>query len=146
MVRKQDCIRMKKIFNKTYSELLVIVLWIIAFHSFCVGVGLITAPSELFEFFGYSKCTERFFPTQGGVFHIVMAIGYIMGALRVHKTEDLVVFTIIVKLCATVFLLIYFIALKQTWLILFSGLSDGLMGLIVYWLYTNSKSKVVRGK
>ena len=141
MVCKRDGIRMNKAFNKSYSELLAIVLWIIAFHSFCVGIGLIIAPLELFEFFGYSKCTERFFPTQGGVFHIIMAVGYIIGAVKYPRSVDLVVFTIFVKLCAMIFLLIYFVAIKQTWVILFSGISDGLMGMLVYWLYNTSQKE-----
>lgn len=133
---------MSNLFRKSYSEMLVIILWVIAFHSFCVGVGLIVAPSELFELLGYTKCTERFFPTQGGVFHIIMAVGYIMAALKYPQSDDLVVFIIIVKLCATVFLLIYFIAVKQTWVILFSGISDGLMSFVVYLIYTKSKNQL----
>ena len=127
---------MKNTSNYTSSDLLILVMWIIAFHSLCVGVGLILAPSELFEFLGYSMCTERFFPTQGGVFHIIMAIGYIMGAIKYPESYDLIIFTIIVKFSATVFLIIYFIAVKQTWVILFSGVTDGFMGIIVYKLYT----------
>lgn len=133
---------MSNLFRKSYSEMLVIILWVIAFHSFCVGVGLIVAPSELFELLGYTKCTERFFPTQGGVFHIIMAVGYIMAALKYPQSDDLVVFIIIVKLSATVFLLIYFIAVKQTWVILFSGISDGLMSFVVYLIYTKSKNQL----
>lgn len=127
---------MKNNSNYTSSDLLILVMWIIAFHSLCVGVGLIIAPSELLEFLGYSMCTERFFPTQGGVFHIIMAIGYIMGAIKYPESYDLIIFTIVVKFSATVFLIIYFIAIKQTLLILFSGMTDGLMGIIVYRLYT----------
>lgn len=127
---------MKNNSNYTSSDLLILVMWIIAFHSLCVGVGLIIAPSELLEYLGYSMCTERFFPTQGGVFHIIMTIGYIMGAIKYPESYDLIIFTIVVKFSATVFLIIYFIAIKQTLLILFSGMTDGLMGIIVYRLYT----------
>lgn len=142
---KQCKNNMKSTSDYSSSDLLILVMWMIAFHSLCVGVGLIIAPSELFEFLGYSKCTERFFPTQGGVFHIIMAIGYIMGAIKYPESYDLTIFTIVVKFCATAFLIIYFIAIKQTWLILFSGVADGLMGIIVYRLYTISKRKLNDG-
>ena len=123
---------------------LSLILILVAIHSFCVGVGLIIRPAELMQLFGFGICYERFFPTQGGVFHIVMAVGYLMAAYNVDQYRCLVIFSIIVKIMATVFLFTYFIAVEQIWLVLMSGFSDGIMGLAIYvflLLYLKSQKK-----
>lgn len=132
---------MKKKKLLTSNNTLSIILWLVALHSFVVGIGLIITPSNIFEYLGYNICTERFFPTQGGVFHIIMAIGYAIGAIRLAKSNDLVIFSIIVKFCATLFLIIYFIFVKQTWLILFSGIVDCIMGIAIWWAYSNFRKR-----
>lgn len=111
---------------------LSIILVLVAIHSISVGVGLIIRPAELMQLFGFGKCYERFFPTQGGVFHIVMAVGYLMAAYNVDKYRCLAIFSIIVKIMATVFLFTYFIAVEQILLVLLSGIGDCLMGSIIY--------------
>lgn len=133
---------MKSIKILTNNNKLAIILWLVAIHSFLVGVSLIITPSNVFEYLGYNLCTERFFPTQGGVFHIVMAIGYAMGAIKSASSDELILFSIIVKFCATLFLIIYFIFVKQTWVILFSGIVDCIMGIIIWWAYSNFRKRV----
>lgn len=124
---------------RTSDNILRIVLQLIALHSFMVGVGLMLMPTNLMDYLGFNECTERFFPTQGGVFHIVMAIGYLMAASKSSKYECMIIFSIIVKMCATIFLLVYYIFIAQTWMILFSGITDCLMGIIIWHLYTKTK-------
>lgn len=136
MVNVGDTMNIKQKLKNNSS--LTIILWLVALHSFAIGVCLIIAPSNIFESLGYNTCTERFFPTQGGVFHIVMAIGYAMGAMRIDQSNDLVVFSIIVKFCATLFLIIYFILVKHALVILFSGIGDFLIGLAIMLAFSNS--------
>ena len=129
---------------KNPRKRLSLLMILIAIHSFCVGVGLIIRPAELMQLFGFGTCYERFFPTQGGVFHIVMVVGYLMAAYDVDENHSLIIFSILVKIMATVFLFIYFIAVEQIWLVLMSGFSDGLMGIAIYvalLLYLKSKKK-----
>ena len=129
---------------KNPRKRLSLLMILIAIHSFCVGVGLIIRPAELMQLFGFGTCYERFFPTQGGVFHIVMVVGYLMAAYDVDENHSLIIFSIIVKIMATVFLFTYFIAVEQIWLVLMSGFSDGLMGMAIYvalLLYLKSKKK-----
>lgn len=114
-------------------------LWLVAIHSCLVGIGLIVYPSSLMEFFGYGICTERFFPSQGGVFHIAMAVGYAMAAHNLKRYECLIIFSVVVKFVATVFLFTYFIFVSSLWLVLLSGLSDFVMGLIILILYRFAK-------
>ncbi len=111
---------------------LVFVLLLIAVHSFLVGIGLIARPAMLMRFFGFGPCLERFFPTQGGVFHVAMAIGYAMAAVNVDKFRCLIYFSIIVKTLATVYLFIYYSVLNSLWIILASGIGDGIMALAIF--------------
>lgn len=128
----------QKIFSK--KNLLKIILWLVAVHSALVGIALIISPSEIFEFLGYQKCTERFFPTQGGVFHIIMAVGYSFAANRSDHSNDLIIFSIIVKLLATLFLITYFILVASNFIILFSAFGDLIMGILIWWSFLKRKS------
>ncbi len=88
---------------KNPGKLLAFILNIIAFHSFAVGVALILQPQFLMEFSGFGQNCQRFFPVQGGVFHIVMAICYTMAALDPEGRRCMVVYSIIAKSIATFF-------------------------------------------
>lgn len=123
---------MKLKVEKTIS----VFLWLIALHSFIVGVGLIFLPSSVFEFLGFNPSFERFFSTQGGVFHIIMSVCYAMGASDIKKYLALIVFSFIVKFIAAIFLLFYFILISSQLLIILSCISDLAMGIIIYLLYS----------
>lgn len=111
-------------------------LWLVAIHSFIVGVCLIVLPSSVFEFLGFNSSSERFFSTQGGVFHIIMSVCYAMGASDIKKYLALIVFSFIVKFIAAIFLLLYFIIISSQLLIILSCISDLAMGIIIYYLYS----------
>lgn len=119
---------------------LSIFLCLVAIHSLLVGVGLILLPISVIEFFGYQNCSERFFPSQGGVFHIAMAVGYAMAAYNIKRYECLIIFSIVVKFIATVFLFVYFFFVSSILLVLFSGVSDFLMGIIILILFRLTKN------
>lgn len=124
---------------KKSSQYLSLFLWLVAIHSLLVGVGLILLPASLIDFFGYQTCSERFFPSQGGVFHIAMAVGYAMAAYNLKRYECLIIFSIVVKFVATVFLFIYFFFVSSIWLVILSCISDFLMGLIILILFRFTK-------
>ena len=91
------------------------------------------------DLFGFNTCGERFFPTQGGVFHILMAIGYTYASTDLEKHQSLIHFAFIVKSVAAFYLFIYFIAIDHLIMVLFSGVVDGLMAIAIgllnkrYW-------------
>mgnify|MGYP005848030353 CR=1 FL=1 len=116
-------------------------LWLVSFHSFLVGIGLIVLPTSEFESLGYQSTFDRFFSTQGGVFHIVMAVGYAMAGYDKKRFECLILFSIIVKFTATIFLLIYFFTMSSQFLIILSGISDFMMGIIILFLYDKFKQE-----
>lgn len=122
-----------------YEKLLTLLLWLVALHSMLVGFGLILLPDSLMEFLGYGKCDERFFRSQGGVFHVAMAIGYALAAYKPKVYESLVVFSIIVKFIATLFLFSYTLFINPLPVIAFSGVSDFIMALTIFYLYKKNK-------
>ena len=114
---------------------ITVFLWLVAFHSLIVGIGLIILPTTVFESLGFNPTFDRFFSTQGGVFHIAMAVCYAMAAYDKIKFRQLIVFSVIVKFIATIFLFSYFIFVSSLWLIILSGITDFLMGIIILYLY-----------
>ncbi len=130
---------------KSPKKRLSLFLWLVAIHSFSVGLGLIIQIPSVMEFFGYGICSEHFFPAQGGVFHIVMAVGYALAAGDPDRNKCLVIFSIFVKGMATVFLFTYYFAIERIWSILVSGIGDGLMMIIILLLWL-SYSNALRDK
>ncbi|MBS4034670.1 MAG: hypothetical protein KGZ85_09410 [Ignavibacterium sp.] len=121
--------------NLKVGKILSVLLWLVAFHSFLVGIGLIILPASFFEFLGFKSTFDRFFSTQGGVFHIAMSVGYALAGYDKVKYKQLIVFSVLVKFIATLFLLTYFIIISSQFLIITSGISDLLMGVIILYLY-----------
>lgn len=118
-------------------------MWLVAIHSFSTGLGLIFLPGPLFEKLGYSMISERFFAVQGGVFHIVMCVGYLMAAVGKDRFPGVVYLAVTAKLTATVFLLTYSFAVEWVPVVFLSGIFDFLMGVLIWFLYKqykNSKS------
>lgn len=118
-----------------YKKYLSYFLFFLGIHSFAVGVGLLFIPPSVLDFFGFIDYKESFFQAQEGVFHIAMSLAYIMAGLKIEKSIRLIHFIIAVKLLAFVFLISYFLFVLPAWLILLSGIGDGMMGLVVFILY-----------
>lgn len=111
---------------------LAILLWLVALHSFCVGILMILRPAPLMEMAGFAMNAEPFFTVQNGVFHIVLAIGYILAAAPEFRHRSLVVFTIVIKSMAAIFLFTYYFGFDARSVILLSGIGDGAMALAVF--------------
>ncbi len=125
-----------------YEKYLSIFLWLVTFHSILVGFGLLFIPSSFLNNFGFNYYKENFFQAQGGIFHIGLSISYCMAALKPNESIPIIKFIISIKLLAFLFLIIYFILISHNYIILLSGLCDGLMGVIILMLLrlnTNSK-------
>lgn len=117
------------------EKLLKVFLWLVAIHSFCVGISLIFMPTQYLEIFGFYNYRYSFFQTQGGVFHLVMFAAYLLTVKYLDKSPGLVQFTILAKSMATVFLLIYYFFFESSWMLLLSAIGDAVMALVIYLLY-----------
>ncbi|MGA7143502.1 MAG: hypothetical protein WBY47_03275 [Desulfobacterales bacterium] len=137
--------RIKALFDHP-GKLLSTVLLLVAFHSLVMGLILITQPSALMRFAGFGPNCDRFFPTQGGVFHLLMFVLYLLGAIHIEKYYYFIVFSIFIKAVATFFLLIYAFVVEFKGVILLSGIADGIMGLMIfmalqYYLHAKTMNK-----
>ncbi len=111
-----------------------VILWLVALHSVGFGISLILLPIPWIEYFGF-RLEEKFFAVQGGVFHIVVSIAYIMAARRLDRARDLIVLSCSAKFIATVFLLSYYFFVSPIFMVVFSGVADFLMGLAILFTY-----------
>ena len=137
----------KALFNHP-DKLLSTVLGLVATHSLGMGLILISQPAVLMKFAGFSPDCEHFFPAQGGVFHLLLFVVYLMGATHIEKYYYFIVFSIFVKAVATLFLTIYCFAAEFKWIIFLSGIGDGVMGLMIFWAfqyYLSSKKSIALG-
>jgi len=122
----------------TIEKSLKILLWLVAIHSLFTGIFLVTGTVEMFHFFGFHY-HGGFFAVQGGVFHLVMVIAYMMTAYNLKKDGLLIWFCISAKVMAAVFLLLYFAIMEQTWIIFISGVLDLIMGLLLLLFFNRYK-------
>ena len=116
-------------------SLFKLLLYLIAFHSFCVGISLIVLPFEILSWFGFTVDPYRFFSTQGGVFHVVLSIAYILAACKPLEERSLIIFIILAKWIAFFFLGFYFLFSEMVPVIAISAIGDGLMGLLVMMFF-----------
>ena len=126
-------LRSMKIFKNI--PLFQLLLYLIALHSFCVGIALIVLPFSVLSWFGFTIDPYRFFSTQGGVFHVVMSIGYLLAAKNPLAEKSLIIFIILAKWIAFLFLGFYFLFSEMVPVIAISAVSDGLMGLMVMMFF-----------
>jgi hypothetical protein len=123
---------LKEIFFKHPEKILQTVLGLVAIHSLGMGLTLIAQPAVLMKFAGFNPDGEHFFPTQGGVFHLLLFVVYLMGASHIEKYHHFIVFSIFVKAVATIFLMMYCVAAEFKWVVFISGIGDGAMGLMIF--------------
>lgn len=125
---------------KNRAQIFSLILMLVALHSVAVGLGLILLPNEAMNFFGFTNLTDRFFRTQGGVFHIVMATAYFIASRNVRQCSCLITFIITVKFMATLFLFSYYLFVSPIITVLLSGIGDLAMAVIVLVLYISTKN------
>ena len=115
-----------------------------ALHSFGVGIGMIILPIDWIAYFDIIPSKHRFFITQGGIFHILMAVAYSVAALDVTKNDSLIIFSIIVKSSATIFLFSYYAFVNHFLIVLGSGVVDLTMAMAVIFFYYRLKSDQIQ--
>jgi len=125
----------KKVLFNHPDKLLSTVLVLVAIHSLAFGLTLIAQPAFLMKFAGFNPNCEHFFPAQGGVFHLIMFVVYLMGATQIEKYHYFIVLSIFIKAVATFFLMMYSFAAEFKWIIFLSGIVDGVMGLMIFLAY-----------
>lgn len=126
------------------SKRLSFVFGLIFLHSFFVGLALIFHPPRIMSMLGFHSIDEAFFPVQGGVFHIIMGIFYLTVVLRVEGFRVVIYLSMITKSMAFVFLLYYYIFIDGIFIVLFSGIVDGAIAVIIILAYRSYNQQAVK--
>ncbi|MDP1620747.1 MAG: hypothetical protein Q8M08_00265 [Bacteroidales bacterium] len=117
-----------------YRKLMQWVLVLIALHSIGFGLALIILPINIIELFGF-QLYEKFFAVQGGMFHLIISVAYIMAALKPEDSGRLIFLSCFTKFSAAIFLFSYFAFEKQIFMVFIAGAGDLLMGLAILITY-----------
>ena len=105
-------------------------VWLVVAHSVAVGLGLLLLPDLATRFAGFGPVTPPFFAHQAGVFHLVLALGYLL-----EHRRGTVTLLVTAKTTAFVFLTVSWLAGTPAWAVPLSGLADGAMALVAWWLW-----------
>jgi len=101
---------------------------LVSLHSFAVGAILSLFPRFGLAFAGFGEATPMFFPRQAGVFHLVLAFGYLLEHFRYRG----ILLLLFAKGAAAVLLLSVAATSDAPWAVPFSEAADGLMGAAVW--------------
>ena len=112
----------------THERLLVI---LIALHSVIVGAILFIAPQWGLRFGGWDGIDPEFFGRQAGIFHFVLATGYLIEYFRYRG----VVLLISAKCIAVGFLTIMHFIDPNPWAVWVSSVGDGIMAALAWWIH-----------
>ena len=100
----------------------------IAAHSLAVGVALLFFTDWSVAFGGWGTATPRFFARQAGIFHVVVALGYLFEYQRYRGVGLLVM----AKSIAVLFLVaMTLLGDGATWALPLSAVADGMMAVVV---------------
>jgi hypothetical protein len=110
-----------------------LLVFLIALHSVSVGVMFLLLPQWTLRFAGWPGIEPVFFAYQAGIFHVVLAVAYLMEYARYRGVSILIT----AKIVAFVFLITATIIDPIPWAVWTSGILDGLMALAVWWVHRN---------
>ena len=108
-----------------------LLIFLVALHSIIVGGMFLLAPHWTMRFAGWRSIDPVFFAYQAGVFHLVLAAAYLL-EYRQYRGVSIV---ITAKAIALVFLITATIIDPIPWAVWTSGILDGLMAVVVWWVH-----------
>jgi hypothetical protein len=116
---------------RSENMFLSLVLSAAAVHSFAVGSGLLLQHAVVLHWAGFAHFHEAFFPAQGGMFHILMVVPCVLGALWPARMRNMIFFAIPAKALVTVFLVSSVLFVSPVWMVLISGLTHGRFAVFI---------------
>ena len=108
---------------------------LIAIHSVAVGILLMFLPRWSAAFGGWGGVEPLFFIRQAGIFHLVVAVGYLL-EYHHHRTVRLLV---LAKSTAVVFLLAHTLLGAAPWAVPLSAAGDAAMALVIAWTHRRGR-------
>lgn len=114
---------------------------LVSAHSVAVAIFLGLLPEWSSNFGGWGRVEPTFFARQAGIFHLVVAAGYVHEYFR-HGGVTLL---ILAKSVAVVFLLLATFSMESVaWAVPVSALGDGLMAVVVLAVHRRVRSRSPR--
>lgn len=101
---------------------------LVALHSVSVGLALIFATEWGARLGGFDRVTPLFFARQAGIFHLVVATGYLLEYLGSRGVS----FLLAAKTAAVVFLITESLLDSVPWVVPASAAGDALTALLVF--------------
>jgi len=129
--RRVSTIDLRKTKSDIFSLALSVLFFLIALHSFFIGCGLILHSSEVLIQLGFCPAEDTFFPFQGGVFHILLSLIYLAVVFRLEGYWSYIYLGIYFKSMAFLFLTSYYFLVNKTFIVLLSGIVDGIIAVII---------------
>jgi hypothetical protein len=103
---------------------------LIAIHSAAIGLGALLAPEWGLRFGGFGSATPLFFPRQVGLFHILVAVAYLIE----HRRYGGITILLTAKGLAVLFLTTAMLLDDLPWVVPFSAAGDAAMGLAIWFV------------
>jgi hypothetical protein len=104
---------------------------LVALHSLIIGAAFFSGPNLLIRFGGWERIDPVFFAYQAGAFHVALASAYLIEYFKYRGVTVMLA----AKSIAFVFLLVTPIFVPVPWAVPFSGVADGAMALLVWWVH-----------
>lgn len=104
---------------------------LVSLHSLSIAAAFFSGPHILVRFGGWERIEPVFFAYQAGAFHVALATAYL---IEYFKYRGIAVM-LAAKSIAFVFLLVTPIFVPVPWAVPFSGVADGAMALLVWWVH-----------
>lgn len=109
---------------------------LIAIHSYAVGFFLLFLTRWGADFGGWGEVSPLFFARQAGIFHVVVATGYLNEYFRYGGISLLLT----AKIMAVLFLVsTMMVAEPAPWTIPLSAIGDGAMALVAYLVHRKAQ-------
>jgi hypothetical protein len=110
---------------------------LIALHSLCVGFFLTFVTRWGVAFGGWRDVHPLFFPRQAGVFHFVVAAGYLIEHFRYRG----ILIMVTAKCIAVVFLIDATFRYGGPWAVPLSAVGDGAMAILVVYAFVRARKE-----
>ena len=104
-----------------------LVVGIVAAHSMILGAAMLYWPRQTMNLFGWGYDGPTFFPSQSGVFLLLLGMAYAIGA----KRREFARFLVASKAVAVAFLVSQYIQGNAPDVAILAAIADGLMGAAV---------------
>ena len=105
----------------------ILLVLAVALHSILLGAAMLLFPTRTLDTFGWEYDGPAFFPSQAGIFLLLLGVAY---AGAVHHRE-FAFFLVGSKTCAVVFLVVQYLSNQRQGVVLTAAILDGLMGAAV---------------